>query len=241
MNTRAVSQLLLKNRGGETIDFWYWLKPNQTASKKDANKFILASILDYQMLSEVVWENARRLAEDVFNDPDNLWDKITSISLDEWRARRKEYSLHRFPKGHERVWTIGKRIVQQYEGDARKIWEGQSIESTLCRLNDLGVGEQISRMVVGGLFDTGQIKGKADVKVDRHVRRVLGRILQGREFSEGQIDKVIGITREMYPDNPWLLDRPLYLLGKQLCTANLPKCSDCFMNPECTHYKHRQR
>jgi hypothetical protein len=172
MDTQVVSQLLLQNRGKEMRDFWYWMKPNQPISKKDANKFMLASILDYRMRSETVWENARRLADVILNDPDNLWHEITSTSLEEWQAKRSEYALHRFPKGHERVWIIGIHIAQQYEGDARKIWEHQSIEVTLYRLIKLGVGKQISRMIVGGLIDTGQLTGKSDVKVDIHVRRV---------------------------------------------------------------------
>ena len=152
-------------------------------------------------------------------------------------SRRKAYSLHRFPKGHERVWTIGKKVVQQYEGDARKIWDNQSIEATLYRLYDLGVGEQISRMVVGALIDTGKISGKGDVKVDIHVRRVLGRVLQGSEFPFDDVEKVKEITREMHPQNPWLLDRPLYLLGKQICQAEKPKCESCYLTAECVYYK----
>lgn len=155
-------------------------------------------------------------------------------------SKRTEYSLHRFPKGHERVWTIGKRIIQQYKGDARKIWEGQSIDATLYRLNDLGVGEQISRMVVGALIDTGQVQGKGDVKADIHVRRVLGRVFQGHEFSARDSGKVIDLTREMYPENPWLLDRPLYLLGKQICRPE-PQCGSCYLNRECVYYSNRSR
>lgn len=208
---KVVATQLLSNRGKDA-EFWYWLKPNIPPSKKDANKFLLASILDYQMRAEVVWENARRLAEDILGNPEDLWRSITDMTLEEWNRKRKEYSLHRFPKGHERVWKIGKRVVQQYEGDARNIWMNQSIESTLFRLLDLGAGEQISRMIVGALLDTGQIAGKSDVKVDVHVRRVLGRILRGTAFSDSDTKLVLDITREMHPENPWLLDRPLYLL-----------------------------
>ena len=233
---QAVAQILLKNRGGEDRDFWGWLKPNQPASMRDANKFLLASILDYQIPAETAWGNARRLADHILGDPDKLWHKITSITLSEWVSKRKEYSLHRFPKGHERVWTIGRRIVQQYDGDARKIWDNQSIDATLYRLNDLGVGEQISRMVVGALIDTGQIEGKGDVKVDIHVRRVLGRAVQGREFPLQETGRVIDLTREMHPDNPWLLDRPLYLLGKRTCQAKEPKCTSCDLRVECAYY-----
>ena len=233
-----VANLLITNRDPDTT-FWVWLVPGQPASCKEANKFFLASILDYQMRAEVAWGNARRLAEQVLGDTDRLWEKITEVSLDEWNSRRKAYSLHRFPKGHERVYTIGKRIVSQYGGDVRKIWNDQSIEATLYRLNDLGVGEQISRMIVGALHDTGHIEGKADVKVDLHVRRVLGRILQGAEFSMDQTAQVIDITRAMSPDNPWLLDRPLYRLGKSVCTASDPQCQGCFASPLCVYRKNK--
>ncbi len=138
---QTVARMLLAN-WREDADFWYWLKPKQAPSIRDANKFFLASILDYQMRAETVWENARRLAEDVLDDPEWLWHRITSVSLDEWMAKRTEYSLHRFPKGHERVWTIGKRVVEHYRGDARAIWEGQSVEATLYRLRELRVGPQ---------------------------------------------------------------------------------------------------
>lgn len=234
--TQEVAQILLKNRGGEDPEFWVWLKPNQPASMKDANKFLLASILDYQIHADTAWGNAKRLSEDVLRDPDKLWHRITSVTLSEWVSKRKEYSLHRFPKGHERVWTIGNRIVQQYYGDARKIWDNQSIDATLYRLNDLRVGEQISRMVVGALIDTGHLKGKGDVKVDVHVRRVLGRAVQGREIPLQETGRVIDLTREMHPDNPWLLDRPLFLLGKQSCEAKKPKCISCFLQSVCTYY-----
>lgn len=236
---RAVAQLLIQNRGGEDPGFWDWLRPNQPVSMKDANKFLLASILDYQILAETAWGNAKRLAEDILQDPDKLWHEITSITLPEWISKRKEYALHRFPKGHERVWTIGKRIVQQYDGDARKIWDNQSIDATLYRLNDLGVGEQISRMVVGALIDTGKLMGKGDVKVDVHVRRVLGRAVQGYEFPLQETGKVIDLTRSMHPANPWLLDRPLFLLGKQICEAEKPKCPSCFLQSVCAYYDTR--
>lgn len=229
-----VAKLLINNRRKDT-DFWYWLKPDLMPSRKDANKFFLGSILNYQMRAEVVWENARRLAEGIFNDPEYLWHSITSVTLADWMSKRKEYSLHRYPKGHERVWTIGIRIVHQYIGDARNIWKNQSIEATLYRLIDLGVGDEITRMIVGALIDTKQLTGKSDVKVDNHIRRVLGRIFFGREFDEHERDTVIELTRKMNPDNPWLLDRPLFLLGKQLCTANNPKCLDCYIREECSY------
>jgi len=213
--------------------FWDWLRPGQPLSRRDANKFFLASILDFQMKADVAWANAKRLAETILGDPEDLWGVITAISFDEWNGRRKQYSLHRFPKGHERVYTIGKRIVSMYGGDVRRIWDGQALDAIMYRFNDLGVGPQISRMIAGALLDTGQVQGKGDVKVDVHVRRVLGRILRGRPYSLEEQAQVIDATRSLWPENPWLLDRPLYMLGRSVCTASSPNCIACFMHEVC--------
>lgn len=209
-------------------------RPWSASLRRDANKFLLGCILDYQMLAKTAWQNARRLAEEILGDPDDLWEVISSFSLAEWNGKRGEYSLHRFPKGHERVHTIGTRIAASYQGDARAIW-ATNIEAALYRLNDIGVGEQISRMVVGALIDTGHLQGKGDVKADVHVRRVLGRLLNARSFTADQTAQVVDVTRMMHPDNPWLLDRPLYRLGKSLCTATAPECPSCFMNSACAY------
>ena len=91
-------------------------------------------------------------------------------------------------------------------------------------------------MVAGALYDTGQIQGKGDVKVDIHVRRVLGRVFQGDTFTTQDESKVTELTREMHPANPWLLDRPLYSLGKQTCRATEPDCRACYLRRECVYY-----
>ncbi|MDD4161354.1 MAG: hypothetical protein PHW87_02620 [Methanothrix sp.] len=156
---KSVGKLLIKNRSEDDYFGWEWLSPNKSPSLKDANKFLLACIIDYQTRADVAWQSARRFAEDTLGDPKLLWNEIASESLPVWMSKQKEYSLHRYPKAHERVWSIGNKIVLQYDGDARKIWKNQSIEATLYRLIDLKVGEQISRIVVGALHDTGLIEG----------------------------------------------------------------------------------
>ena len=232
---QTVAQVLLDHRGTDE-GFWAWLVNGKPASKKDASKFLLGSILDYQIPAERAWENARRLAEDILDDPDDLWHRISSIPKSEWMSRRAEYSLHRFPQAHERVWRIASDIVAHYDGDARRIWENQPPRVVLDRLNWLRVGEQISQMVVGALIDTGQIEGSGDVKADAHVRRVLGRLLRGHPFTLREASAAVEATRKMHHENPWLLDRPLYLLGKRVCHASDPKCGECYARGVCTFY-----
>jgi len=226
------AQLLAKR---DTEQMWVWLRPGQAVSRKNANKFLLACILDYQMKAEAAWNNARRLAEEILGDPADLWGTIAQYTLMGWNRKRSTFALHRFPKGHERVYTIGVRIAHEYYGDARKIWEDKSLHGTLWRLNDLGVGPQLSNMVVGALVDCGHLTGKADVKADAHVCRVLGRLHRGRPYGPDETAQVIALARLMHPESPWSLDRPLYQLGKSVCRATAPKCGECFMEPACQY------
>ena len=148
-------------------------------------------------------------------------------------SRRREYRLHRFPIAHKRVWRIGKDIVRDYQGDVRNIWNTGTSEEILNRLHKMRVGKQISQMIIGALFDVGIIQSGSDVKADIHVRRVLGRVTRGQEFDLSEIPHIIELTRKMHPEEPWLLDQQLYLLGKQVCFPTNPTCSRCYLSEVC--------
>jgi endonuclease III len=178
------------------------------------------------------WENAKRLAEEILGDPKDLWEVITTESLRSWRAHFRMYSLHRFPAAHDRIWKIGKRIVDRYSGDARQVWEGKNPADATDALIDLGVGQQLSRMAVGGLQDCGWLKGKSDLKADIHVKRTLGRVFFGRVATEAE---AIQLGRLLHPNNPWLVDNALWRAGSSYCRPEETSCEQCFLSRECTH------
>ncbi len=149
-------------------------------------------------------------------------------------AAWRRYSLHRFPAGHKRVRRIGKEIVEHYQGDARKIWENQAPDEIMNRLIGMRVGPQISRMIVGALYDTKQISGVGELKADIHVRRVLGRVFAGGEISADDAHRIANI---MIPGKSWMIDAPLYLLGQSTCRPTNPDCTDCPLRKECKYYK----
>lgn len=242
--TRVAKQLLRIPRvTADTPDLWGWIVRDKRPSKKDANKFLLACAIDYQMEAERVWKTARQFTEGKLGDPEHLWEYITSFTESQWQAKKQEFSLHRFLAAHMRVWHIGRDVVSQYGGDSREIWEGQSPDVVYQRLQKLGkggIGANISNMVVGALIDTHQIVGTGDVKADTHVRRILGRVFHGHEFKAKDSSKALEEARKMYPCNPWLLDQPLYFLGGETCKQTEPDCASCLLRLECLYLKENE-
>ena len=202
--------------------------------KRSANKFMLASILNYQMHAAQVWDNAQRFAEITLENPPDLWPAIIKIRKWDTPTVFRRYHLHRFPAAHQRVRRIGKAIVDHYKGDARQIWKNQTPHEVLSRLNGMRVGQKISRMIIGALSDTKQISGVGELAPDIHVRRVLGRVFNGEVVSA---DKAIRIAEEMDPRKSWKLDAPLYRLGQSKCKKTNPDCEDCYLREECNYYK----
>lgn len=230
-----VATLLLDGREKET---WPWLtdRPGRAGLKR-SNKFFAGCIVDYQTDADVVWDRVAERVESDLRDPQQLWKKIAATPHRRWQGQWKTKPWHKFPKGHERVWRIGREVVRQYKGDVRNIWKGQNPAEVYTRLMRMRVGPQLSRMVIGALIDAREVRGKADVKADIHVKRVLGRIMNGKDLSEREATE---LTREMHPSNPWRLDAPLYFLGKYTCTKRNPACPECALKEECAFRRKRR-
>lgn len=219
--------------------FWPFLEPlnGQPADKRNANKFFLACIVDYQQKADRAWEQAKRFVEVEMGDPPDIWRAIFARHETEtdWLQAKAQYGLHRWDKAHLRVYRIGQKLIDKYDGDARLIWQSATRDEVLFRLSELRVGPQISQMVVGALRDTGQIERSADLKADVHVCRVLGRIVTGSMMTP---ESATQIARQLNPEAPWLLDRPLFVLGTKsdfstaaaagCCAAGAPACHRCF-------------
>lgn len=195
-----------------------------------ANKFFLACILDMAIPWERAWANAARLAETTLGDPTDLWNTIVAQFADGAALRAACPWLHFVPAAFDRVVRIGRDLCAQYDGDARLVWEGCTSDEVLRRLTTLRAGDKISRMILGLLLQRGLVQAPCDVKADRHVTRVLGRLLgDPRMTPSGAVEA----ARSVYPANPWDLDHALFLLGTTVCTKQTPKCADCPVRAVC--------
>jgi endonuclease-3 len=220
-----IAALLLANHSG--TEAW-----GDTSTKQGANEFLICCLLDYQIDSSLAWNNGRRLVKELLGGPEDIWSAITSVSEAEWRSRRNEYRLHRFPAAHNRLWPIADRMCQRFGGDARRIWIGRQSSQVLEELLALGAGEQISRMIVGALRDGGQVQGASDVKADVYVCRVLGRALIGHRVEAAT---ALEFARQLNPTDPWQLDWPIWNIGKSHCHNQQPECEGCYLAPYCTY------
>jgi hypothetical protein len=235
----AIGQRLLQHSEIKQI-FWPGLSDftGKSPDKKTANIFFLSAILDYQMNADFVWGNTKKFVEKTIPNPEDLWVWITSHTFEEWARKKKEYGLHRFPQAHERVWKIGKKIIEEYDGDVRNIWMNKTPMAVQAEIFKLVSGGAIPRMIMGALLDTEQIPPcRLDVKPDIHVCTVLARTIFGSSEKLSE-DEALEITREMAPEpeNPWNLDDPLFALGRDICTAKTPDCSRCSLKDICAHY-----
>lgn len=220
-------------------DGWEWIgdKGLKCLTKKRANKYLFACVLDYQMDADYLWMRCREFLETELDDPDCLWDVVADFPLSKWLKRTRDFGLHRFKDAaHRRVWVIARRTCCEYAGDARLIWRNRTTAESAEKMEELGVGPRISRMAAGGLADTGWIKGRSDVKADVHVCRTLGRILVGHDLEP---NAAVALARKLYPRNPWRLDGPLFVIGKDYCHATAPECSECTLRNDCAYGKRR--
>ena len=253
-----IKKLLLANRDIAKGFRWHWLDELGPVDMRRANKFLLGASIDYQISAEAAWDNASILAEVILSDPDNLWAAIDDMGLEGLqRAFGGEHTangckrcaeghqlmrsdpprhkmLHRFKNNAaKRVRKMARKILAEYGGDGRKIWSGQSEDNVRDRIADVGFGPELTNMVIGALHDTKQISSGRRLKADSNVRRVLGRVFDGWDVTS---ERAHDITKSMEKDNAWILDRPLYALGKDVCRAADPDCGRCFLREECEYY-----
>jgi len=231
---RRLGKRIMDLREPISDGFWLWLSTEggKTVSKKGANKFFLCCIIDYQQKAERAWRAGRAFCEDFLGVPDDLWGAVVKYDDAEWDSIKSEAGLHYLMAGHRRVLRIGRMIHANYGGDVRNIWAGQKPCKVYDNLMKMRMGPQLSRMVIGALLDTGAIDGTGDIKADTHLMQVLGRVADGKKVSP---DRAITLARKMNPENPWLLDRPCYLLGLSTCFAEGPICEDCPLEDICKY------
>jgi endonuclease III len=192
--------------------------------------FLLASCLDRGSPSRLIWTIPWWLRQDLGHlDP----ARISSLSLAEIEALvdrlpRKPRYAHDTPRT---LRELTQMVVGDFHGDAAAVWRGRSARDFQRSLERIrGVGPNISSMtvqLVERVFP-GELAGgdeqQRNIKVDVHTRRVLHRLGVAPDDSDEAARQA---ARRLNPDQPGLVDAPLWYIGHKWCRPTAPLCDQC--------------
>jgi adenine-specific DNA glycosylase len=89
-------------------------------------------------------------------------------------------------------------------------------------------------MVLVALLETGHVVGNATIKADIHTKAVLGRLFDGREYTD---DEALAAASRIDSQQPHTLDRGLFEIGRKYCLPLSPNCTMCPLAAHCTFHQ----
>lgn len=210
---------------------------------KYPHAYILACIMDRQISAENAWII-----------PHNIYKAIGSFEMTDLKKLTEEdtvslflkTSKHRYKeKMAKYFFSAVQRIANEYDSDARKIWNDEPPSGMLiCRFLQFdGVGIKIATMATNILvrqFDV-QLKDKSsiDVSPDIHIMRIFYRL--GLISSEKAKEEAIYMARALYPEYPGLVDYSCWYVGRNYCHPHIPNCTECPFKTFCQEGEKNKR
>lgn len=216
---------------------WPWLsrEGNANLPMQDANKFLSGCILEFRAGKTDVWDNVTYFNDEILENPRNIWQSIISHPQQEWKDLFWDYNLHPELDVYMRLREIAVLMLRYYHGDARLIWEGYSDkpQEVFRRLSILGIPQSTACLVIGALKDKGYVEGPYEIVGDIVDSRVIARMACGewRHITAYQARRLAWM---ICPKDPWILDRPLYVLGMSSCGPG-PRCRTCPAKDGCLY------
>ncbi len=115
------------------------------------------------------------------------------------------------------IIACAKMLLEQYGGEVP-----DSIEA----LTGLpGVGRKTANVIRGNIYHT------PSIVVDTHVKRISGKLGFTKEEDPEKIEFEL---MELLPEDYWILyNIHIIQLGRTICSARSPKCTECFLRDVC--------
>ncbi len=198
--------------------------------------FCLATCLDRGMKADVVWTipywiegilghlDARR----VYRLP---MDRLASLV---GQIPKKPRYVQAAPRTIREITAI---VVEQFGGDAARIWQSKRAASVTRVFQSVyGVGPGIASMAVQlpergyGIRFTDLDHRVMDIKPDLHTTRVLYRLGVASSVGEREATHAARSLNSPYAGEP---DFPLWVVGRQWCSAMSPQRARCPLEHVC--------
>lgn len=103
---------------------------------------------------------------------------------------------------------------------------GGEVPRTIEELTSLaGVGRKTANVIRGNIYH------EPSIVVDTHVKRISGKLGLTKEEDPEKIEKDL---MKVLPEDHWILwNIHIITLGRTICVARRPKCSECFLKEYC--------
>lgn len=131
-----------------------------------------------------------------------------------------EQDIHATGFYHNKAKNIidcARRILTEFHGE---------VPHTLEELTSLaGVGRKTANVIRGNIYH------EPSIVVDTHVKRISKKLGFTKEEDPEKIEYDL---MELLPEDHWILyNIHIITLGRSICTARNPKCTECFLSDVC--------
>ncbi len=154
------------------------------------------------------------VTKDLFRKYDTL-EKFAYAKIEEL-----EQDIHSIGFYHNKARNIilcARKLVEEFGGEVPK-----SLED----LTSLpGVGRKTANVIRGNIYN------EPSVVVDTHVKRISRRL--GLTKEEDPVKVEYDLMKALPKDHWILYNIQIITLGRSICTARSPKCSECFLSDLC--------
>lgn len=152
----------------------------------------------------------------------------TAVDFASADLKELEQDIHSTGFYHNKAKNIiacCKQLCEEYGGE---------VPSDLDSLTSLaGVGRKTANVIRGNIFH------EPSVVVDTHVKRISKKL--GLTKEEDPVKVEFDLMKEL-PKEDWILwNIHIIRLGRTICKAPTPKCSECFLQEYCPDYKNRNK
>jgi len=227
-----------------------WIKwTNKKFTVKRANIFFIGIMVDQIQNSDRAWRGAAYFVENYFNNTDNFWKEILSSDIEKiTKICQKGYEGKSFaiPFLHNTfpnyLKSAANKIVNKYGADVRNIWRNigpENVNIIYERFREFDGIDELAKMaqfmlvrnygVAGGI----ESKKLLSIKPDILVQRVMFRM--GISAKES-INEVIKIVNQLDLISPADFDASLWVIGREYCKKNNPKCLECPVKTVCNYF-----